>query len=133
MQTGICEESMDYRLPDKLTFKRAEVIKITRLDGKVIDFWESEFGGIAPVVNAAGEKFYSKQDIDLILKIKQLMIVEKIEKSRIKKIIEETYENTNENASGKGIKNQKTNAQKIKMIRSGLEEILTILNKNGKY
>ncbi|MCU0288297.1 MAG: MerR family transcriptional regulator [Acidobacteria bacterium] len=123
---------MDYRLPDKLTFKRAEVIKITRLDGKVIDFWEKEFGGIAPIPSAAGEKLYSKQDIELIMKIKQLMIVEKIEKSKIKKIIEETLADFNEDLHRKTIKSQNKNAEKIKMIRVGLEEILTILNKNGK-
>lgn len=124
---------MEYRIPDKLTFKRAEVIKITRLDGKVIDFWESEFGGIAPMVTAAGEKFYTKKDIEIILKIKQLMIVEKIDKSKIKKIIsDETNENSGKNAGVKRVKSQKANAEKIKMIREGLEEILTILNKHGK-
>ncbi|HLP60404.1 MAG TPA: MerR family transcriptional regulator [Candidatus Deferrimicrobium sp.] len=124
---------MNYRLPDKLTYKRAEVIKITRLDGKVIDFWEKEFGGISPIVNAAGEKLYAKQDIELILKIKQLMIVEKIEKSRIKKIIEETIGNSGGNLHREEVKGQNKNAEKIKMIRAGLEEILTILNKNGKF
>lgn len=123
---------MEQRIPDKLTFKRAEVIKITRLDGKVIDFWENEFGGIAPVVTASGEKFYTKKDIELILKIKQLMIVEKIDKSTIKKIIGETIENSGKDDHVERIKSQKSNAEKIKMIRAGLEEILTILNKNGK-
>jgi len=123
---------MDYRLPDKLTYKRPEVIKITRLDGKVIDFWEKEFGGIAPVVNSAGEKFYTRQDIELILKIKQLMIVEKMEKSGIKKIISETKGNSIENNHENSVKSQKINADKLKMIRTGLEEILTLLDKNGK-
>jgi DNA-binding transcriptional MerR regulator len=124
--------SMDYRLPDKLTFKRPEVIKITRLDGKVIDFWEKEFGGIAPVVNAAGEKYYTRQDIELILKIKQLMIVEKMEKSNIKKIIAETNVNSIENNREHSVKSHKIKVDKLKIIRTGLEEILTLLDKNGK-
>ncbi len=123
---------MDYQLPDKLTFKRPEVIKITRLDGKVIDFWEKEFGGISPVVNKAGEKFYTRQDIELILKIKQLMIVEKMEKSRIKKIIAEIDGDSIENNHENRVKNQKIKIEKLKMIRTGLEEILTLLDKNGK-
>lgn len=123
---------MDYQLPDKLTFKRPEVIKITRLDGKVIDFWEKEFGGISPVVNKAGEKFYTRQDIELILKIKQLMIVEKMEKSSIKKIIGETNGDSIENTHGNREKSQKIRTEKLKIIRTGLEEILTLLDKNGK-
>ncbi|MCX6583662.1 MAG: MerR family transcriptional regulator [Candidatus Aminicenantes bacterium] len=122
---------MDYRLPDKLTFKRPEVIKITRLDGKVIDFWEKEFGGIAPVVNTAGEKYYARKDIELILKIKQLMIVEKMEKSSIKKIIAETNGNSIENNHENSVKSHNLKADKLKIIRTGLEEILTLLDKNG--
>ncbi len=124
---------MDYKIPDKLTFKRAEVIRFTKLDGKVIDYWEKEFGGITPVVNKLGEKFYTKQDVELILKIKQLMIVEKMEKSRIKKIIgQEGGEDSMEEPVEKGVGTGKINADKLKNIKTGLEEILTILNKNGK-
>jgi DNA-binding transcriptional MerR regulator len=126
---------MDVKIPDKLTFKRAEVIKITSLDGRVIDYWEREFGGIKPVVNKLGEKFYTKQDIELILRIKQLMIVEKIEKSRIKKIIGEGENNKTEtpvNTDNKRVEGKKVDHEKLKIIKSGLEEILTLLNKNGK-
>jgi DNA-binding transcriptional MerR regulator len=126
---------MDVKIPDKLTFKRAEVIKITSLDGRVIDYWEREFGGIKPVVNKLGEKFYTKQDIELILRIKQLMIVEKIEKSQIKKIIGEDENTTPEipvNPDNKGAGSNKINHEKLQIIKSGLEEILTLLNKNGK-
>lgn len=123
---------MEYNLPDKLTFKRIEVIRLTKLDGKVIDYWEREFGGITPVVNKMGEKFYTRRDVELILKIKQLMIVEKIDKSKIKKIIGGTGENTNENPVEKRVTAKKPDAGKLKIIRSGLEEILTILEKNGK-
>lgn len=123
---------MDYQIPDKLTFKRPEVIKITRLDGKVIDFWEKEFGGISPIVNKAGEKFYTRKDIELILKIKQLMIVDKMEKSSIKKMIGEKRGDSIENNHDKSVNSQKVKAEKLKMIRIGLEEILTLLDKNGK-
>jgi DNA-binding transcriptional MerR regulator len=123
---------MDYQIPDKLTFKRPEVIKITRLDGKVIDFWEKEFGGISPIVNKTGEKFYTRQDIELILKIKQLMIVDKMEKSSIKKMIGEKNGDSIENNHDKSVISQKVRSEKLKMIRTGLEEILTLLDKNGK-
>lgn len=123
---------MEYNIPDKLTFKRTEVTRLTRLDGKVIDYWEKEFGGIKPVVNKMGETFYSRRDVELILKIKQLMIVEKKDKSEIKKIIVGDGGNPDEKPVEKRSAGKKPDADKLKIIRSGLEEILTILEKNGK-
>ena len=125
---------MEYQLPDKLTFKRTEVTRITRLDGKVIDYWEKEFGGLTPVVNKLGEKFYTRQDVELILKIKQMMIIEKMEKSRVKKILAETNGGANsiENPVEKRIETKKINNRHLEIIRKELQDILTILDKNGK-
>ncbi len=125
---------MEYQLPDKLTFKRTEVTRITSLDGKVIDYWEKEFGGITPVVNKLGEKFYTRRDVEFILKIKQLMIVEKMEKSRVIEILTETNGGTNsiENPVEKRIETKKINNRHLEIIRKELQDILTILDKNGK-
>lgn len=121
---------MNFKLPDKLTFKRKEVINITKLDGRVLDYWEREFGGLSPVINKVGEKFYTKKDIELILKIKQLLIVEKKDKSQVKEIIGM--------CSGDSIIDIKNNSKKkdsnnkLSNIKSSLKEILTILDKNDK-
>lgn len=122
------KEKMDFKIPDKLTFKRKETINITSLDGKVLDYWEKEFGMINPVINKVGEKFYTRRDIEAIFKIKQLLIVEKLEKSRIKKIIENDYGNYNDNITD----STKLSADKLKTIKTSLKEILTIIDKNGK-
>jgi DNA-binding transcriptional MerR regulator len=123
---------MDFKIPDRLTFKRKEVIKITRLDGKVIDYWEKEFGGLYPVINKLGEKFYSRSDVEIIQKIKQMLIGEKKDKEEIKKIL-------NGNSAAPGLrngsdpqKNKDNNRDTINLIRKGLQEILTILDKHVK-
>lgn len=119
---------MDFKIPDKLTFKRKEAMNITSLDGKVLDYWEKEFGAINPVINKMGEKFYTRRDIEVIFKIKQLLIVEKIKKSKIKEIIQNDYGISNVNIK----KSVKLSDNKLKSIKTGLKEILTIINKNGK-
>lgn len=123
---------MDNRIPDRLTFTRGDVTRITKLDGRVVDYWENEFGGISPVVNKLGEKFYTRQDIQLILKIKELLIEKKIDKSQIKNIIAEEAVKSSEN--GGNISDSSLSEYKLalKQVRKGLEEILTILDKNGK-
>lgn len=79
---------MSENIPDRLTFKRKEVVKITKLDAKVLDYWENEFFGLNPVINKEGEKFYTKSDVDLILRIKQWLLVEKKSKSEVKGFLE---------------------------------------------
>ena len=125
-------------IPDKLTFKRQEVIRLTKLDGKVIDYWQREFGGFSPTVNKMGDQFYTRNDIELILKIKKWMIVEKIEKSKIKNLliteqgIPGTYSDGNSNNTHFAAETQNISKNKLKIIKRHLQEILTILDKNDK-
>lgn len=133
------EANMDIMdIPDKLTFKRQEVIRLTKLDGKVIDYWQKEFGGFAPTINKMGDLFYTRNDVQLILKIKQWMIVEKIEKSKIKKLLQAeqgipaTYGEGSSNNTNFAGKAQNIPKDKLKIIKHHLQEILTILEKNDK-
>jgi DNA-binding transcriptional MerR regulator len=125
-------------IPDKLTFKRQEVIRLTRLEGKVIDYWQREFGGFAPTVNPMGDQFYTRNDVQLILKIKQWMIVEKIEKSKIKNLLNAeqgipgTYGEESSNNANFAAEPQNIPKDKLKIIKQHLQEILTILDKNDK-
>ncbi|MCK4944605.1 MAG: MerR family transcriptional regulator [Candidatus Aminicenantes bacterium] len=121
---------MDFQLPDKLTFKKKEVINITRLDGKVIDYWEKEFGGFSPVVNNIGEKFYTRRDLELLLKIKQLLIIEKMEKDQVKTVMKNEFQLHPDSFSG--IPAREIKSDKLKSIKNQLKEILTILDKNDK-
>jgi DNA-binding transcriptional MerR regulator len=123
---------MAFKIPDKLTFKRSEIIKITKLDGKVLDYWEKEFECFTPVVNKLGEKFYTKRDIELILRIKQLMLVEKVPKSEIKKIVGTDELSTGAISDKATPSKKKIDPDKLNKIKSNLKDILTILNKNGK-
>ena len=137
--TKITEVNMDLMdIPDKLTFKRQEVIRLTKLDGKVIDYWQREFGGFAPSINQMGDQFYTRNDVQLILKIKQWMIVEKIEKSKIKNLLiteqgfSGTYSERNSNNANFSEEAQNIPQDKLKIIKRHLQEILTILDKNDK-
>lgn len=123
---------MNFKIPDRLTFKRNEVKKITRLDGKVIDYWEREFGGVSPVINKLGEKFYTKKDIEIILTIKQMLIGEKKSKDDIKKFIKENVLSPDEQKALNSPKETHIDREKLNLIRKGLQEILTILDKRGK-
>lgn len=121
---------MDYKLPDKLTFKRKEVINLTRLDGKVIDYWQNEFNCFRPVVNNVGEIFYTRKDLELLLKIKTWLIEEKLEKSKIKEMLAQGLE-FSPVSSDVPVSKEKKN-KKLDSVRTQLKEILTILDKSDK-
>ena len=60
-------------IPDKLYFKIGEVSKISGLPSHVLRFWESEFKKIKPRRTAAGQRSYTRKDIETILEIKHLL------------------------------------------------------------
>ncbi len=64
-------------IPDKLYFKIGEVSKIADLPTHVLRFWETEFGRIKPKRSPSGQRLYRRQDVELILKIKNLLYEKK--------------------------------------------------------
>tara|TARA_Y100000748_G_C15344332_1_gene429308 strand:- start:66 stop:401 length:336 start_codon:yes stop_codon:yes gene_type:complete len=57
----------------KLYYSIGEVSKMVKLKSYVLRYWETEFKQLAPPKNRAGNRTYRKKDIDLILKIKDLL------------------------------------------------------------
>jgi len=131
--------SSQFDLPDKLIYKQTEVVKFTKLDKKVLDYWQEEFGGFSPTVNQMGETFYSRVDLDFILKLKQWMVVERKSKVAIKELLKSgkppsASAKTQSTPPVETVSNGKTcnvEKKKLKQIRSSLQEILTLLDKNG--
>ena len=64
-------------IPDKLYFRIGEVSKIAGLPTYVLRFWETEFSRIRPKRTAAGQRLYTRGDIELVLKIKHLLYEKK--------------------------------------------------------
>ena len=63
----------ELHIPDKLYFRIGEVCGLTGVAAHVLRFWESEFGQLSPGRTEAGQRLYSRSDIELILKIKHLL------------------------------------------------------------
>lgn len=65
---------MDTPIPDKLYFKIGEVVSITGIKAHVLRYWETEFGaGFRPVKSQGRQRLYRKQEIELILQLKDLL------------------------------------------------------------
>ena len=60
-------------IPEKLFFKIGEVCDITEVQAHVLRYWESEFPMLAPQKNRAGQRTYRKRDVQMVLRIKELL------------------------------------------------------------
>jgi len=64
---------MDFQIPDKLYFKIGEVAKFTGVKTHVLRYWETEFKAIRPNKSRSNQRLYRKQDVELILHLKDLL------------------------------------------------------------
>lgn len=60
------------RIPDKMYFRIGDVSRIVGVEPYVLRYWESEFDEIKPI-RSNKQRLYRKKDVELILKIKQLL------------------------------------------------------------
>lgn len=67
---------MDVMIPDKLYFKIGEVSQITGIKPHVLRYWESEFGAFSPAKSRSRQRLYQRKDIELVLRLKQLLYEE---------------------------------------------------------
>ncbi len=64
---------MDFQIPDKLYYKIGEVAKFTGIKTHVLRYWETEFSAIRPNKSRSNQRLYRKQDVELILHLKDLL------------------------------------------------------------
>jgi DNA-binding transcriptional MerR regulator len=74
-------------LPDKLYYKIGEVAEVLQVRTSVLRFWESEFSFLKPEKSTAGQRLYSKNEVELILQVKRLLYDEKFTIEGVRKRI----------------------------------------------
>jgi DNA-binding transcriptional MerR regulator len=65
-------------IPDKLFFRIGEVAEVTGVPAYVLRYWESEFRLLRPRKNHAGQRVYRKHEVELVLRIKNLLYDERL-------------------------------------------------------
>jgi DNA-binding transcriptional MerR regulator len=121
------------KIPNKLFFKIGEVCELTDTQPYVLRYWESEFPMLAPAKNSSGQRIYRRRDIEIVLRIKELLYEEGFTIAGAKKRIEAE-------STGRGATPQATPAPSggsdarvvaaLKEVRKGLRDILTVLSRS---
>jgi DNA-binding transcriptional MerR regulator len=63
-------------IPDKLFFRIGEVAEIVGVEQHVLRYWEDEFDVLKPDKNQAGQRLYRRKDIEMVIRIKELLYEE---------------------------------------------------------
>ena len=109
----------------KLYYSIKEVSELTELKPYVLRYWESEFPSLNPSKNRAGNRIYKKNDISIILNIKELLYDKKF---TIKGAIEELKRSSNEDIRVRKIQDRDKSV--LEEVRNELKSILNELNRH---
>src|SRR6266576_4597882 len=63
-------------MADERLYKIGEVCKMADVQPYVLRYWETEFPALAPNKSGGGQRLYTQREIDVILRIKQLLYSE---------------------------------------------------------
>jgi DNA-binding transcriptional MerR regulator len=74
---------------DRKLYKIGEVCRIADVQPYVLRYWETEFPALAPNKSGGGQRLYTQREIDVILRIKQLLYTEGFTIAGAKKKLEE--------------------------------------------
>ncbi|MEW6362029.1 MAG: MerR family transcriptional regulator [Pyrinomonadaceae bacterium] len=60
-------------IPEKMYFKIGEVCELVGVQAHVLRYWETEFPQLAPQKNRSGQRSYRRRDVEISLRIKELL------------------------------------------------------------
>jgi DNA-binding transcriptional MerR regulator len=60
-------------IPEKIFFKIGEVCDIVDVQAHVLRYWETEFPMLSPQKNRSGQRTYRRRDVEIALRIKELL------------------------------------------------------------
>ncbi|MBX7169351.1 MAG: MerR family transcriptional regulator [Pyrinomonadaceae bacterium] len=60
-------------IPEKIFFKIGEVCDLVGVQAHVLRYWETEFNMLSPQKNRSGQRTYRRRDVEIALRIKELL------------------------------------------------------------
>jgi len=65
------------RIPQKIFFRIGEVCELIKVQPHVLRYWETEFPMLTPQKNRAGQRVYRRKDVEMVMRIRDLLYEEK--------------------------------------------------------
>lgn len=118
--------------PKRETFKASDVCEMAQLQPYMLRTWESEFPGLGQVPAGGGPRVYRRADVEMVLRIRQLVFNEGLTLAGARRRLEEEAEPPQSIASF-AVDDVLDDLAKARLrgIREGLEAILEMLSRNA--
>src|SRR6185436_15541241 len=114
--------------PKRELFKAADVCEVAQLQPYVLRSWEAEFPQIGQAPAGGCPRLYRRSDVELVLRIKQLVFEEGLTLSGARRRLEED----NGERNGASVLVQEVVGDRVReqlrRVKSGLQSILTMLS-----
>lgn len=118
--------------PKRELFKAAEVCEVVQVQPYVLRSWEAEFPQIGHVPAGGGARVYRRVDVELVLRIKQLVFEEGLTLSGARRRLDEDG-GKSEDALEVGEMLGHRVRDRLKNVRTGLQSILQMLSRDGQH
>ena len=82
-------------IPEKIYFKIGEVCDLVGVQAHVLRYWETEFPLLSPQKNRSGQRSYRRRDVEIALRIKELLYDELFTIAGAKKKLQSEVRGTN--------------------------------------
>lgn len=96
------KKAMAPSIPNKLYFRIGEVSDLVDVKPYVLRYWESEFTDIKPTKSKSGQRLYKRRDVELLLKIKELLYEERFTINGARKRLKDFSRGESSVAAGHG-------------------------------
>jgi DNA-binding transcriptional MerR regulator len=113
-------------------FKSSDVCELTQLQPYVLRSWEAEFPHLGkPVTNGAG-RLYRRADVDLVLRIKDLVFREGLTLAGARRRLEEDEQGPHASVAAVAVDSvlDEFARTKLREVRTGLEAILQLVSRS---
>jgi DNA-binding transcriptional MerR regulator len=113
-------------------FKSPDVCEMAQLQPYVLRSWESEFPGLGQPAPAGGGRVYRRSDVEMVLRIKQLVFGEGLTLAGARRRLEEEPADKSVAAVAVADVLGDMARSKLRQVRTGLEAILRLLSRDAE-
>jgi DNA-binding transcriptional MerR regulator len=111
-------------------FKSIDVCEMAQLQPYVLRSWEAEFPGLGQPAAAGGGRVYRRTDVEMVLRIKQLVFSEGLTLAGARRRLEEAQEGPSVASVAVADALGEMARSRLRQVRTGLEAILQLLSRD---
>jgi len=116
--------------PKREIFKASDVCEMAQLQPYMLRTWETEFPGLGHVPSGGGPRVYRRADVEMVLRIRQLVFNEGLTLAGARRRLEEEAEPVRTESLTEDVLDEAAKSR-LRDIRDGLQAILALLSRDA--